>query len=56
MKTSYFAKSGALPNAISIAGKAPDFFKGKHPNIGSLQNLNKMEMKHFILSNIKKKY
>jgi uncharacterized protein (DUF488 family) len=29
MKTSYFRKSGLNPNAVSIAGKAPSFFKGK---------------------------
>jgi hypothetical protein len=26
--TSYFSKSGLVPNPISIAGKCPDFFKG----------------------------
>jgi uncharacterized protein (DUF488 family) len=26
--TSYYAKSGSLPNAVSISGKTPDFFEG----------------------------
>ena len=29
MKTSYFAKSGILPNAVSIAISSPAFFKGR---------------------------
>ena len=29
MKTSYFAKAGNLPNAVSIAGSAPGFFKDR---------------------------
>lgn len=32
--TSYFAKSGQLPNAVSIAGKTPDWFYGaKFPKL-----------------------
>ncbi len=27
--TSYFAKSAKNPNAVSIAGKAPDWYKGR---------------------------
>ena len=33
MNTSYFAKSGKHPNAVSIAGKAPDGFKGRQYKI-----------------------
>lgn len=29
MKTSYFAKSGSMLNAVSIAGKAPTWYKGR---------------------------
>ena len=29
MKTSYFTRAGYYPNAISIAGKAPDWFTGR---------------------------
>jgi len=29
MKTSYFAKSANHPNAVSIAGRAPDWYKGR---------------------------
>ena len=29
MQTSYFAISSELPNAVSIAGKAPDFYQGR---------------------------
>ncbi len=29
MKTSYYSKSGSMPNAVSIAGKAPVWFKGR---------------------------
>lgn len=29
MQTSYFSKSGYNPNAVSIAAKAPDGFKGR---------------------------
>ena len=29
MQTSYFSKSGNNPNAVSIAAKAPDGFKGR---------------------------
>jgi hypothetical protein len=29
MKTSYYAKSAKDPNAISIAGKAPDWYHGR---------------------------
>lgn len=29
MQTSYFAKAHSLPNAISIAAKAPDFYTGR---------------------------
>jgi hypothetical protein len=29
MHTSYFAKSGSHPNAVSIAGKAPKWYKGR---------------------------
>ena len=29
MNTSYYAKSSNDPNAVSIAAKAPDFYKGK---------------------------
>jgi len=29
MKTSYFSKSGQDPNAVSIAGKAPNWYKGR---------------------------
>ncbi len=28
MKTSYFSKSGSHPNAVSIAGKSPDWYYG----------------------------
>lgn len=30
MNTSYFSKSAKHPNAVSIAGKNPPTFKGKH--------------------------
>jgi hypothetical protein len=29
MKTSYYSKSAKLPNAVSIAGKAPDWYTGR---------------------------
>lgn len=29
MNTSYYAKSAKHPNAVSIAGKAPDWYKGR---------------------------
>jgi uncharacterized protein (DUF488 family) len=29
MNTSYYAKSSKLPNAVSIAGKAPDWYTGR---------------------------
>jgi len=29
MNTSYYAKSANHPNAVSIAGKAPEWYKGK---------------------------
>jgi hypothetical protein len=29
MKTSYYAKSAKDPNAVSIAAKAPEWYKGK---------------------------
>ena len=28
MKTSYYAKSGSMPNAVSIAGRAPTSYRG----------------------------
>lgn len=33
MYTSYFAKSANHPHAVSIAGKAPDWFKGRQYKI-----------------------
>ena len=29
MKTSYYAKSGSMSNVVSIAGKAPSWYKGR---------------------------
>lgn len=29
LKTSYFYKSGTLPNAVAISAKVPDFYKGR---------------------------
>ena len=42
MKTSYFAKESKNPNAVSIAGKAPDWYHGRQykklaPKFGCFQ-------------------